>query len=88
MTVHVTCDLKQAGTALSGTCNRTDDGNVEKPAAVTGTVNGSAAAFSYSISFQDMPLKLDYSGEAKSDTSMSGKISVAGQDGTFTGTKG
>lgn len=88
MTVHVSCNLMQAGASLTGTCGRTDEGFVEKPAAVTGSVDGSAAKWSYSISFQDMPLALAYTGAATSDTAMSGKISVAGQDGTFTGTKG
>ena len=88
MTVHVSCDLKQAGADLSGTCNRTDGDAPEKPAAITGKVDGSTAAWSYSISFGDMPLKLDYTGAVKSDTAMDGKISVAGMDGTFTGTKG
>ena len=66
MTVHVSCELKQSGADLSGTCGRTDEGAVEKPAAVT----GQGAAWSYSISFQDMPLKLDYAGNVKSDTAM------------------
>ncbi len=88
MTVHVSCNLTQSGADLSGTCNRTDPEAVEKPAAVTGKVDGSTATWTYSISYQDMPLKLDYTGNAASDTAMSGKISVAGQDGTFTGAKG
>lgn len=88
MTVHVSCDLKQTGADLGGTCGRTDEGQVEKPAAVTGKVDGANASWSYSVTFGDMPLKLDYTGAATSDTAMSGKISVAGQDGTFTGTKG
>ena len=88
MTVHVACDLKQAGADLGGTCNRTDADNVEKPTPITGKVDGSTATWSYSVSFGDMPLKVDYTGTASSDTAMTGKISVAGMDGTFTGTKG
>ena len=88
MTVHIGCDFKQSGADLSGTCNRTDGDTPEKPTAITGKVDGSTAAWSYSISFSDMPLKLDYTGTVKSDTAMDGKISVAGMDGTFTGTKG
>ena len=88
MTVHVACDLKQSGADLTGTCGRTDADSAEKPAAVTGKVDGASATWSYSVSFQDMPLKLDYVGNVKSDTAIDGKISVAGQDGTFTGTKG
>lgn len=88
MTVHIGCDLKQSGADLSGTCNRTDGDAPEKPAAITGKVDGSVATWSYSVSFGDMPLKLDYTGNVKSDTAMDGKISVAGMDGTFTGTKG
>ena len=88
MTVHIGCDFKQAGADLTGTCHRTDGDAPEKPAPITGKVDGSNAAWSYSISFGDMPLKLDYTGAIKSDTAMDGKISVAGMDGTFTGTKG
>ena len=36
----------------------------------------------------DMKLHLDYAGATTSDTAMSGKLSVAGMDGTFTATKG
>jgi hypothetical protein len=88
MTVHVSCDLKQSGADLAGTCNRTDADGAEKPTAITGKVDGSTATWSYSISMGDMPLKLDYTGTVASDTAMSGKISVAGMDGKFTGTKG
>ena len=88
MTVNIGCNLKQTGADLSGTCGRTDGDAPEKPAAVTGKVDGSVATWSYSVTFSDMPLKLDYTGNVKSDTAMDGKISVAGMDGTFTGTKG
>ena len=88
MTVHISCDLKQAGADLTGTCGRTDGDAPEKPAAATGHVDGAVAKWSYSVSFSDMPLKLDYTGNIKSDTAMDGAISVAGMDGTFTGTKG
>jgi hypothetical protein len=87
MPVHISCDLKQSGADLSGTCGRTDEGGVEKPAPVTGKVDGSTATWSYSITFGDMPMKLDYTGNVKSATAMDGKISMAGQDGTFIGAK-
>ncbi len=85
MDVPVTCNLTQSGTALGGTCGRSD--GTEKPGAVTGTVTGDTAAFSYSVSYQDMPLKLDYAVTSISPAAIGGTISVAGQSGTFTGAK-
>ncbi len=84
--VPVACNFTQTGTALSGTCHRSDDAN-EKPAAVTGTVDGSAAKFAYDVAFQDMPLHIAYTGTLTSDTAMNGSLDVAGQTGSFKGAK-
>jgi hypothetical protein len=92
MTFHTDCALKQAGAALSGTCVSADPppdgGAAPKPSTVTGAIDGSNVKFGYDVSFGDMNMHIDYTGALKSDTAMDGKISVAGQDGTFTGTKG
>lgn len=85
MTIPVTCNFTQSGNALSGTCARSDA--QEAPAATTGTVNGSAIAFAYDVKFQDMPLHVAYTGAVQADGSISGSLDVAGQTGTFTGTK-
>ena len=92
MTFHSTCDFKQAGGALTGTCVSSDpapDGApAPKPAALTGTVDGSNVKFGYDISFGDMQLHLDYTAALSSDTAMAGKLAVAGMEGTFTAAKG
>jgi len=83
--VPVTCNLTQSAAAIGGTCHRSDQD--EKPAAVTGAVDGSAVKLAYDVDFQDMPLHIAYTGKLDSDTAMSGTLDVAGQSGTFTGTK-
>jgi hypothetical protein len=83
--VPVACNFTQSGAALTGTCNRSDGG--EKPAAVTGTVDGSTAKFAYDVSFQDMPLHIAYTATLSSDTAMTGSLDVAGQTGAFKGAK-
>ena len=85
MTIPVTCNFTQSGAALSGTCARSDA--PEAPAATTGTVDGSAIKFAYDVKFQDMPLHVAYTGAVQGDGSLTGTIDVAGQTGTFTGTK-
>ena len=85
MSIPVACTFANAGGALSGTCNRTDDGS--KPAPLTGTLAGSAAKWVYDVTFQDMPLHIAYTGNMTSDTAMSGTLDVAGGMGTFTATK-
>ena len=91
MTFHTNCSFTQAAAALTGTCvaaDATPDGSAPKPATITGSVDGSNVKFSYDVSFGDMQLHLDYAGALKSDTAMAGKVSVAGMDLDFTGTKG
>ena len=85
MPVPVTCNFTDKGGALSGTCARSDGS--EKPAAVSGTVDGSTAKWAYDVTFQDMPLHLAYTGAIASDTAMSGTLDVAGGTGTFTASK-
>ncbi len=91
MTYHTNCSFTQAAAALTGTCvaaDATPDGSPAKPSNITGSVDGSNVKFSYDVSFGDMQLHLDYSGALKSDTAIAGKVSVAGMDLDFTGTKG
>ena len=92
MSFHADCNFTQTAGALTGTCVPSDppqDGApAPKPSPVTGAVDGSNVKFGYDISFGDMMLHLDYAGALSSDTAMAGKLSVAGMDGTFTGTKG
>jgi hypothetical protein len=83
MTIPVACTLTQMDKTLGGTC----DGADGKPATVTGTVDGTKVSFAYDTNFQDMPLHVAYTGDLKSDTSMSGAVNVPGAAGTFTGTK-
>ncbi len=85
MDVPVTCNLTQDATAIGGTCARSDGG--ETAAQVKGTVAGDQASWGYDVKYQDMPLHLDYKTTSLSATAMAGTISVAGQDGTFIGTK-
>ena len=91
MTYHTNCALTQDGAMLSGTCTPADappDGaDAPKPAAVTGTVDGSNVKFAYDMSFGDMMIHLAYTGALTSDTAMTGKLNVADMDVDFTGAK-
>ena len=92
MMFHSNCDLKQSGSAITGTCVSTDappggGGDAPKPSAVTGTVDGSTVKFAHDVSFGDMTMHLDYTGALASDTAMAGKISVADMQIDFTATK-
>jgi len=92
MTYHTNCDLKQDGAMLSGTCVSADPAPDGAPAPMPiaiggGSVDGQNVKFGYDITFGDMKLHLDYAGALSSDTAMAGKISVAGMDVDFTGTK-
>lgn len=91
MTYHTNCSFTETAPALTGTCvaaDATPDGSTPKPVPITGSVDGSNVKFSYDVSFGDMQLHLDYAGAMTSDTAMTGKVSVAGMDLDFTGTKG
>ena len=86
MMVDVGCTFTQQGANLTGTCARTDTPG-EKPAAVTGTLDGSTVKWAYDVTFNDMPLHVAYTGQATSDTAMTGTIDVLGTSGTFTASK-
>ncbi len=92
MTFHTNCNFTQAAAALTGTCISADmppEGQpAPKPAAVTGTVDGSNVAFGYDITLGDMPIHLDYKGVLDSDTSMKGNIGAGDMQIPFTATKG
>ena len=90
MTFHTNCAFTQTGAALAGTCTSADpapDGSAPKPAAVTGSVDGSNVKFAYDISMGDMPLHLDYAGVMDTPTSMKGNIGAGDMQIPFTATK-
>jgi hypothetical protein len=83
MMIPLTCTFTQMGGTLGGTC----DGADGKPAAVTGTVDGTKLKWSYDTTFQDMPMHVAYAGEVKPDSTIGGTVEATGASGTFTGTK-
>ncbi len=92
MTFHTNCALTQTGAALAGTCTSADpapDGApAPKPAAVTGSVDGSNVKFAYDITMGDMPLHLEYAGVMDTPASMKGNIGAGDMQIPFTATKG
>ena len=92
MTFHTNCAFTQSGAALTGTCTPADPpqpgADAPKPAAVTGSVDGSNVKFGYDINIADMMLHLDYAGVLDSDTSMKGNIGAGDMQIPFTATKG
>ena len=84
MEFHAECTLAQAAAALTGSCAGADG---QPPAAVTGSVDGSAAKFAYDITYQGNPMHVAYTAAIKSDTAMDGAVDVQIAQGTFTGTK-
>ncbi len=87
MMINVTCNFTEQGSALSGTCGRTDADATETPVETTGSVDGATAKWAYDVKFQDMPLHIAYTANVKSDSAMDGTLDVAGGSGTFTATK-
>lgn len=85
MEYHATCQMKEDGTALSGTCSGTDAD--PKPVAMTGAVDGSSAKFAYDITYNGSPMHVAYTGNVKSDTTMDGSVDVQIAQGTFTAVK-
>jgi hypothetical protein len=92
MTFHTNCTFTQAAAALTGSCVSADpapDGSTPKPAAVTGTVDGSTVNFAYDIMLGDMPLHLAYKGDLDAaGTSMKGNIGAGDMQIPFTAAKG
>ncbi len=79
--LNVTCTIKQAGTALSGSCTSVTD----TPAALTGEVKDGKVTFQYPTDYQGQVLTVVYSGTLTSPPQIKGTIEVKpmGAMGTF-----
>lgn len=87
MMFETTCQMTQAGAAITGSCTGADPAAGGKPTVLTGTVDGSTAKFAYDITYQGNPMHVAYTGAMKSDTAMDGAVDVQIAQGTFTGAK-
>jgi hypothetical protein len=92
MTFHTTCNFKQDGATLGGTCVAADTpagADPPKPSAVTGSVDGQTVKFGYDVTIGDMMIHVDFAGDLTSDTAMTGKFLVPamGGEGAFTAAK-
>ena len=82
--LNTTCDIKQTGTTLSGSC--TNDTGAALP--ITGTVKGDSVTFQHGGDYQGQELTIVYSGKLETATKLTGTINVKPFDaaGTFTAT--
>jgi len=82
--VNLVCTFQDAGGKLTGTCKGGDIGEVQ----VTGEADGKTAKWRYNVSFQGMPLMVNYAGTLDSPTAMKGQITVMGtESGSFMASK-
>lgn len=79
--ITVECSLVQAGEALSGTCT---PANGTASPTFAGTVKGTHASWGYDVTFRDKPAHVGFEAEIKSDTAMTGVLSLAGKPSPFT----
>jgi hypothetical protein len=80
--VNSTCDIRQAGTTLTGTCT----GEAGQPQPITGEVKGDSVIFQHGGDYQGTALTIIYSGKRETPTQIKGMIMVKPFDagGTFT----
>ncbi len=78
----ITCTFTDDGGKLSGPC-KSDQGD----ATATGAVDGANVEFGYDVTYQGLPLHLDYKGAVQEDGSIKGTIAAGVADGVFTATK-
>ena len=84
MPFTIVCNMTQTGAVLGGTCGVKDA--PDKPSVLTGAADGDSAKWAYDVTFQDMPLHVDFAGVAKG-SAMSGTISVLDMPSPFTAVK-
>ncbi|HEV7991704.1 MAG TPA: hypothetical protein VGP25_07770 [Gemmatimonadaceae bacterium] len=82
--LNTLCDIKQAGTALTGNCT----GDTGVPTPITGTVKGDSVTFQHGGDYQGQELTIIYSGKLETPSKLTGTINVKPFDatGTFTAT--
>ncbi len=80
--ISINCTLVQAGHALSGACAPAvgDAG----PTNLTGTVDGTKAAWGYDVVFRGKPAHVGYTADIASDAAMTGVLDLAGKPSPFT----
>ncbi len=83
--ISINCTLVQTGAALSGACAPAT-GNAG-PTALTGTVDGTKAAWGYDVTFQGKPAHVGYSADITSDSAMTGVLELSGKPSPFTATR-
>ena len=82
--LNTICDIKQTGTALSGTCS----GEVGTALVITGTAKDGVVTFQHGGDYQGTELTIIYSGKIESAKEIKGTIEVKpfSASGTFTAT--
>ncbi|MEO8562695.1 MAG: hypothetical protein ABI601_11505 [bacterium] len=80
--LNTTCDIKQTGTTLSGSC--VNETGAAMP--ITGTVKGDSVTFQHGGDYQGQELTIIYAGKLTTPKKLEGTITVKPFDaaGTFT----
>ncbi len=82
MTIH--CNFVQKENALGGTCGL--DGVDDKPAPLTGVVDGLNAKWAYDVAFNGEQMHIAYSGNVEG-TTITGNMNAAGMEIPFAAVK-
>jgi ketosteroid isomerase-like protein len=83
--IRVDCELRQTGTALAGTCERRTDDST--PASFTGSVNGSQAQWTYTVTFRGHPGTVEFATQVQSGTRLKGTLKLNGKPSELAGEK-
>ena len=83
--ISINCNLVQTGGKLTGDCAPAT--GTAGPTALTGTVDGAKAQWGYDVTFRGQPAHVGYEADIKSDSAMTGVLTLSGKPSPFTAAK-
>ena len=83
--ITVNCSLEQTGMTLSGTCTPVMDN--AKPSELSGSLDGAAPGWGYSVVFNGNPGTVQFRIGAVEENSITGILSLSGTEAPFTATR-
>jgi hypothetical protein len=81
----ITCELRQSGNTLAGSCKPDIPGIA--PSDLTGTVDGSSAKWGYDVVFNGNAARVDYVAELGADGTLNGSVLRNGSPSPITAVK-
>ena len=83
--ISINCNLVQTGGMLTGDCAPAT--GTAGPTALAGAVEGATAQWGYDVTFRGQPAHVGYVADIKSDSAMTGTLTLSGKPSPFTATK-